>query len=340
MFRLHHDRAVNPPLWGLVLAAGDGKRLQSFIRETHGESLPKQYVNFFGRGSMLEHTFERAQKLIPPRQILTIIAKQHLRFATVRELARRRPDTIIVQPQNRETAPGILLPLMHLYKRSPQAIVALFPSDHFILEEDRFMDHVGLAAQAVAHDPTRIVMLGVEALEPETEYGYILPHVSEGSLNLWGLRRAARFVEKPDFRSATRLVQAGALWNTMVLVFKVSSVLELMRKFCAPLYFKFVHVFEALGTPKESETIAELYSTLEPVNFSSGFLEKIAAHNAEVLAVLPVLQVLWSDWGSPQRREKARERLGPGLQQSSARSLGQPHEPRIAPLTLQRQLAS
>lgn len=335
MLRLHRENAVGSSLWGLVLAAGDGKRLQSFIRERHGESLPKQYVNFFGRGSMLEQTYERAQRLIPPKQILTVVAKQHLRFAAVREqLARRRPDTIVVQPQNRETAPGILLPLMHLYKRSPQAIVALFPSDHFILEEERFMDHVGLAARAVAHDPARIVLLGIEAFEPEPEYGYILPHVGGDSFNLWGLRRAAQFVEKPDSHKAQRLVQAGALWNTMVMVFKVSTVLELMEKYCAPLYLKFMGVFDALGTLRESEAVAELYGGLVPLNFSSGFLEKIAAEKPEALSVLPVLQVRWSDWGSPERLQKAAKLWLPAAHQPrpSARRPVPLEEPRIARL--------
>ncbi len=335
MFPLDRDGAVDCSLWGLVLAAGDGKRLQSFLRERHGETLPKQYVNFFGRGSMLEQTFERAQRLIAPKQILTVIAKQHLRFAAVREqLARRRPDTIVVQPQNRETAPGILLPLMHLYKRSPQAIVALFPSDHFILEEDRFMEHVGLAARAVAHDPTRIVLLGVEAFEPEPEYGYILPRLGGDHFNLWGLRRAAQFVEKPDFDAARRLIQAGALWNTMVMVFKLSTMLELMEKHCAPLYLKFMRVFDSLGTVREDEAVAELYRGLEPLNFSSGFLEKIAAETAEALSVLPVLQVRWSDWGSPERLEKAVKLWLPAVHQPqpSTQRPAPPREPRIARL--------
>jgi mannose-1-phosphate guanylyltransferase len=73
-----------------------------------------------------------------------------------------------VQPANKETGPGILLPLMFIYKRCPEAIVALFPSDHFILEEDRFINHVHLAAQAVNYEPTRIVLLAIEPHEPET----------------------------------------------------------------------------------------------------------------------------------------------------------------------------
>jgi hypothetical protein len=35
-------------LWGVVLAAGDGKRLQRYVRQLYGKELPKQYVNFIG----------------------------------------------------------------------------------------------------------------------------------------------------------------------------------------------------------------------------------------------------------------------------------------------------
>ena len=89
-------------------------------------------------------------------------------------MSSRDQDTVIVQPANKETGPGILLPLMYLYKRCPEAIVSVFPSDHFILEEDRFMAHVDLAAQAVARNPSRIVLLAMEAHAPEVEYGYVV----------------------------------------------------------------------------------------------------------------------------------------------------------------------
>jgi mannose-1-phosphate guanylyltransferase len=168
MFR--HDGSRNSLLWGLVLAAGDGQRLQSYVEKIRGDALPKQYVNFVGRRSMLEHTFDRAEKAISPRQIVTVVGKQHLQYKAVqRQLARQLPANVIVQPENKETLPGILLPLMHVYKRCPDAIVVLFPSYHFILEEDRFMDHVAQAARAVAHDPSRVVLLAIESQHAEAE---------------------------------------------------------------------------------------------------------------------------------------------------------------------------
>jgi mannose-1-phosphate guanylyltransferase len=108
---------------------------------------------------MLQHTFDRAERLIPRRKILTVVTKHHLAPEVCRQLADRAPGSVIVQPENKDTGPGILLPLTYLHKRCPEATLAVFPSDHFILEEDRFIDHVSLAARAVHHDPSQIVLL-------------------------------------------------------------------------------------------------------------------------------------------------------------------------------------
>ncbi|HYA30504.1 MAG TPA: sugar phosphate nucleotidyltransferase [Acidobacteriota bacterium] len=302
MFLFQRETHRRTALWGLVLAAGDGKRLQNYIQQVKGVDLPKQYVNFIGRRSMLEHTFERAEKLIPAQQILTIIGRHHLRFPAVRQqIGPRGKENIIVQPENKETGPGIILPLIYLYKRCPEAIVSVFPSDHFILEEDRFMDHVDLAVRAVVHDPSRIVLLAMEARQPEVEYGYIVPQAHNGELSLWGTRRAAKFVEKPSPAVARQLVNAGGLWNTMIMVFKVRMLLEMIQRLFPPTYLQFARIFDAIGTAEEARALESVYQTVKPMNFSKEFLEMLAITNPEKISVLPVLQVFWSDWGSPER---------------------------------------
>lgn len=65
--------------------------------------------------------------------------------------------------------PGILLPLTHLYKQYPNAVTAICPSDHFVLEEDLFKSHVDRAFRAIESDSARIVLLGVEARKPDPE---------------------------------------------------------------------------------------------------------------------------------------------------------------------------
>jgi mannose-1-phosphate guanylyltransferase len=56
-------------LWGIVLAGGEGRRLQSFIRACFGCECRKQFsafINDRNDRSMLHHTLKRAEQLIPP----------------------------------------------------------------------------------------------------------------------------------------------------------------------------------------------------------------------------------------------------------------------------------
>jgi mannose-1-phosphate guanylyltransferase len=313
------DNSADRNHWGLVLAAGDGTRLEAYVQRLLGYQLPKQYVNFVGRRSMLEHTFGRAERLISRPNIITIVSKTHLQHIAVRrQLASRVPGTVIVQPANKETGPGILLPLMHIYKRSPEAIVSVFPSDHFILEEERFLDHVELAARAVAHNPDRIVLLAVEAHSAEQDYGYVVPGAHAGEIDLHGTRRVARFVEKPNARAARELVDAGAFWNTMVMVLKIKTLLQMIESIAPDTHRQFSRIFAAVATSHERSTVEAVYHKLQPMNFSRDILENIARACGDAISVLPVLQVYWSDWGSPIRLLASQRllRLGGGQQDS------------------------
>jgi hypothetical protein len=76
--------------------------LEHFIYQSLGNKLPKQYVKFVGRHSMLEHTIRRAQKIIPENKIVTIVSRHHLKYAEVRRqlspYAVIFPETVSVLP--------------------------------------------------------------------------------------------------------------------------------------------------------------------------------------------------------------------------------------------------
>jgi mannose-1-phosphate guanylyltransferase len=237
-----------------------------------GDRLPKQYVNFIGRRSMLEHTFSRAERLIDPRRIFTVVGRDHLSHPEARrQLSAREPYTVIVQPENKETAPGLLLPLAHLYRRYSDSAVAIFPSDHFIVEEELFMAHVDLACRIVERYPCYLALLGIEPQEPETDYGYILPGNELKRLAPLAVRPVLSFREKPDIHGARAMLAAGGLWNTMVMVCRAKTLVGLVRGLSPRLH---------------------------------GFFERIR------LLVLPVRGVTWSDWGSERRLIGTLDKLG------------------------------
>ena len=287
---------------GIVLAAGEGKRLRPFVQKLRGDTLPKQYVNFIGRRSMLEHTFHRAHKLVPAERLVTVVSERHLDHVEVRrQLSRQPPGCVIMQPDNRETAPGLLLLLAHLNKLYPDSSVAVFPSDHFILEEDLFLGYVELAFRAVERDPSKLVLLGVEPSDAESEYGYIVPGNDTRSPAGCGTLEVSRFIEKPQPRIARDLVSNRGLWNTLVMVFKARTFIREVRRIAPPLYGSFERISKAIGTPSARAVVKEVYQQLHPVNLSKGLLEVLPLERPSPLLVLPVRGVQWSDWGSETR---------------------------------------
>src|SRR5262249_8252152 len=126
--------------------------------------------------------------------------------------------TVLAQPRNLETGPGLLLPLAFVRARDPRARVVIAPADHHVPRPAPLLKGIEEAAHAAEVDPDRIFLLGVAADAPETEYGWIEPGYATGALRAPNARPVRRFVEKPDAETARELHRRGALWNTFISV--------------------------------------------------------------------------------------------------------------------------
>src|SRR5512147_1483715 len=94
----------------LLLAGGDGMRLQELTREIAGAPIPKQYCRLLQGSSLLEATLSRAQLFTSRERIKVVVNQDHLKLA--KEQLRTLPDSnIFVQPSNRDTGPGMIFAL-------------------------------------------------------------------------------------------------------------------------------------------------------------------------------------------------------------------------------------
>jgi mannose-1-phosphate guanylyltransferase len=239
---------------------------------------------------LLEQTFDRAETLIPAQKLLVVIAKEGLQFDDMRrQLASRPRECIIVQPENKDSGPSILLPLMHLHKRDPAAVVAIFPSDHSILQGDLIMRHVERAFKIVESDGSLIVLLGAEEPhEPDSERSYILAGESGDGTGLDGARMVEMFVQRPSPEEARIIIGKGALWNTRILVVKCETLLQAMELAAPDLYRSFAAIQDVIGTPEEKGMLEKVYQALPAVNFFKGVFESLPYENRRNLRVLPI----------------------------------------------------
>jgi mannose-1-phosphate guanylyltransferase len=289
--------------WGLVLAGGDGTRLRSFTKRIAGYELPKQFCPIFSSKPLLQETLDRVSRLISPSRTLISVNRKHRRLYS--PMFEGAPQLLVEEPRNRGTAPAILHALMGLYERAPTAIVGLFPSDHYIGNEARFVEHVDFAFDAAGDSDDTVVLLGAEAAGPEEAYGWIVPETSLASAGQ-RLLSVRRFVEKPDVRLVNELWRGGALWNTLVLVARASAVLQMFIMTMPRLYASFSDVRPVLGTVFEADVLARLYGELPISGFSEAVLQRCAAN----LLVMPMRGVEWSDLGEPVRVMKVARQIG------------------------------
>jgi mannose-1-phosphate guanylyltransferase len=210
-------------------------------------------------------------------------------------LCREPGANLVVQPRNIGTAPAILYSLLKIAAVEPDAIVALFPSDHYISDNSKFMTYVRMALDTARQDPELVILLGVEPESPEVEYGWIeLGAPMQPHPRIFGVRR---FWEKPHKMLAQVLQLRGCLWNSFVMIGTVQALLDSIQCAIPELYRAFSCLVPLFGTAAEEAAIEHLYKRQQEVNFS----HQVLAQQPGRLAVLRITGVRWNDLGEPQR---------------------------------------
>ncbi|HTV55292.1 MAG TPA: sugar phosphate nucleotidyltransferase [Terriglobia bacterium] len=299
------DPTENKHLWSIILAGGEGERLRLFVRRWLGYHKPKQYCTFIGKRSMFQHTVDRADLLSSPRRRVTVIARSHHQEALA-QLAGRETGELIVQPENRDTAAGILLPLTHVLARDPRATVVIYPSDHFVFPENRFAAALEAAVRASDLLNGRLILITVSPDRIDEDYGWIRPRLCLGCIGEHSLHKAESFVEKPHAELARQIMLSGALWSTLIVAARAQALWMLGWQIFPDLMELFEAYGASIGTSKEEASRQSIYQKMPRLNFSTHLLARIPAN----IVALEMRGVLWSDWGRPERIANTLKQIG------------------------------
>ena len=278
--------------WALVLAGGNGSRLQRLTRNRQGVVVPKQFCSLGGGASLVHEALQRAAAVAPLQQVCAIVSEEHRQWWS-QILGHVPEDNLIVQPLNRGTAYGILLPLLRIAERDPEATVVLLPADHYVRDEQIMAASLRRAAEQAGSDRKSIYLLGVEPDEPDTELGYILPAFRSPVQAV----AVQRFIEKPSEIRARVLLDQGALWNAFIIAASARALLGLFEGDHAAAM--------AAMRGADATTIETVYQRLSSVDFSRDILQG----KESLLKVLAVPRCGWTDLGTPKGIGLALEHL-------------------------------
>jgi mannose-1-phosphate guanylyltransferase/mannose-6-phosphate isomerase len=256
---------------------------------------PKQFIRFFeGQSStFLGAALARLQPEAGFAAPIVLCNNDH-RFLVMEEVQRSGivARAIVLEPIARNTCAAIAVAALIAARDSPDAILAVMPSDHVIREEDRFVDGVRRAANVAATG--RLVLFGIKPTEPHTGYGYMRQgNPLEGGDNS-GAFAVDAFFEKPPSALAKDYLAAGNYyWNSGIFVLHVRTFLDELTRY-QPRILEAVSA--ALARAQDDLGFLRLdrraFSDSPNISVDHAVMEKTRAS-----AMLPI-DVGWNDIGS------------------------------------------
>ncbi len=278
--------ASPPRLTCVILAGGSGTRLWPRSRQR----LPKHFLPLAPDGrSLLRHAYERAAGL--GGEVLVVSAAEQ-GPQVVRELPELPPGHLLLEPEPRGTGPALAWAALEAERITPGAVMVSVHADHYIPDPAVF----GALASAAwwAREAQLLVAVGLRPTWAAPGFGYIeagdeWPRPAGLPGAVWPLRRAVRFVEKPDHELALFMVDSGRfLWNTGLFAWPAQLLLSELAMF-APA------VLTAVRDALLKSSFVEFAK--EWAQIPSGVVERLVLERSSRLGVLPS-DLEWSDLGS------------------------------------------
>jgi len=243
---------------------------------------------------MLQQTVERLSPIAGQEQVW-VITNELLAGEIEAQLPGVPRGQIVEEPVARNTAPACGLAAFLVEKSNPDAVIGVFPSDHVIGDEPRFLKIIERGVQLAASGDVMVV-LGIEPTRAETGYGYI----ETGDDGPQESLHVRRFTEKPNRARAEEFVAAGNyFWNSGMFLWSARTLANAVREHVPETAPLLEEIAAAFGTDRFDEVFAELYPQCENISVDYAILEPRSAkgeHHSR-LYCLPA-EFGWNDLGS------------------------------------------
>lgn len=248
------------------MCGGVGSRFWPFSKAAK----PKQFIDFFGTGrSLLQMALDRIGGIVPTDNIL-LITNENYGPLIKEQLPEIKDSQILLEPARRNTAPCIAWAAHHIKAINPDAKMMVAPSDHLILNVEKFRQSVIDAYEFIeTHDA--LVTMGIKPSRPETGYGYIqVGEQAEGNFSA-----VKTFTEKPNEDLARVFLQSGEFfWNSGMFFWSADSIITALNDYAPEVNAIFERGNEHFGTPGEVEYINSNFEACPSISIDFAVMEK------------------------------------------------------------------
>ena len=272
------------PAYAILMAGGYGTRFWPLSRRAK----PKQFLALTGTESLLQQSYRRLLRLFPPSRIYVVGNAEHSRLLK-QQLPRVPAGRLLLEPMGRNTAAAIALAAAHIRATvRGNAVLGVFPADHAIRDQNRFL-RITRAALAAAAAEDVMVVLGIPPTHTHTGYGYIERGRALRRIRGQQIFIARRFTEKPSPTIAARYLATGRYyWNSGMFFWRLSTFSDLLQR-----HLPATHA--ATHKAPTGAALRRIYSSLQNISVDYALAEPAASKGRA--RMIPA-EMGWSDLGS------------------------------------------
>ena len=280
---------LNTKILPVILSGGRGTRLWPLSRSSY----PKQYlaIDRVNKYTFLQSTALRLSG-IKNIQSPLIICNEEQRFVVAEQMRAINivPESILLEPFGKNTAPAIAMSALLATKKNLDPILLILPSDHKIKDVEAFQNKISEGIKIAKEG--NLITFGIVPKSPETQYGYIKSKDEICKTNKSS--DIVTFIEKPNKEIAEKLfMNKKYTWNSGIFIFKASTILKELNKFVPEIVQICIKSLEGIEKDLNFQRINHTYfKTCPKIALDVAVMEK-----TKIGKVLP-LDAGWNDLGS------------------------------------------
>lgn len=255
--------------YAVIMAGGKGERFWPLSTSRH----PKQLLALVGDKPLIAQAVDRLEGLVPPENVF-VVTNADLVEATREAAPLLPPENIVGEPIGRDTAAAVACGGALVKARDPEGVFAILTADQVMGDLPLFFATLK-GAMDLALEQDVLATIGIQPTYPSTGFGYIESGEPLGSKEGVEFRKADRFVEKPDEKTASEYLETGRFyWNSGMFIWSVKSLEKAFSAHC-PEMAELMEVLTGYARDgKIDDGMAATYPALGRISIDYALMEK------------------------------------------------------------------